>query len=201
MEPDASPDEPGRKLLSSGSMDNVDASRMPYFRSGKVSFGDKIALGTAVIHTLILIAAIVGLAYAAKQLNVAVRGTQYQNAILIIDQSAETADRLRKENKLLDVLENKNYEKTSSEEVEEALERYQSLLFKASVLEENELMPAEFWTAFITDFCDRMYNRYPYIQGWWGRQKIREPYASLSERYRNLSYECVERGSRAGGAR
>jgi hypothetical protein len=77
-------------------------------------------LVTAGIHTLILVftiaALLVGVAalwYAAKQLTVAVKGTQYQNAILVIDQSSEIAVRLGKEPKLLEVLENKTVDNQS----------------------------------------------------------------------------------------
>jgi hypothetical protein len=166
----------------------------------QLSASDKIGFFVLIVAIVALIVAGVMLVYTAKQLALAVKGTQYQNAILIIDQSSDLADRLRKQPKLLEVLENKTSDSASIEMTEDNLETYQSLLFKAAVLEENELMPAEFWSAFLDDFCSRLYNKYPYIQGWWGRQKVREPYASLSKRYRDLSSECVGHSSGKGSA-
>jgi hypothetical protein len=175
---------------------------------GKLNISDKVAVFTAGIHSsiliftmAILILTIGALWYAAQQLTIAVKGTQYQNAILIIDQSSDIADRLEKEPKLLQVLENKTDDKQSIESAEKNLEAYQSLLFKAAVLEDNQLMPAEFWSTFLADFCERMYKRYPYIPGWWGRQKVREPYATLSKRYRDLSNECVPNTGGSGRVR
>jgi hypothetical protein len=162
----------------------------PPTRPEALTLGDKIGVGTAVIHTLILIVSIFALWYAAKQLTIAVKGTQYQNAIIVVDQSTDVSDQLIHQPKLLDVLENKNSDKEDQQMVENTLDKYQLLLFKASILQENDLMPVEFWKAFIADFC-RLYEKYPYIQGWWGRQRTREPYNSLSQRYRDLSYECT----------
>jgi hypothetical protein len=153
-----------------------------------LSTGDRIGLGTLVVHLLILVVSIIAVIYAVSQLRVAVKGTQYQNAILVIDQSTDILDRLRTQPQLLGVLENKVTDQQAIQMVENALEKYQSLLFKASILQENDLMPVAFWKAFVADFC-AMY-KYPYIEGWWVRQR-REPYISLSPQYKNLSDVCA----------
>jgi hypothetical protein len=168
-----------------------------FWRTG-LTTGDRIALGTAIIHITIFLVAAVTLVvtwlYAAKQLSASVTATEYQNAIQIIDQSLEIEERLNKQSTLLDVLTNKTTEREPEEAVEEILERYQRLLFKVSILEENGLMPSPFWKAFLADFCRKFYDKYPYIQGWWARQKVREPYATLSRRYKSLSSECPGQG-------
>jgi hypothetical protein len=183
----ASPADENGKPHSGGT--GVASSRLHWW--SQLNTSDKIGFSVLIVAIITLIVAVATLVYTTKQLAIAVKGTQYQNAILIIDQSSDLADRLKKQPNLLEVLENKTSDSASIEKTEDNLETYQSLLFKAAVLEENELMPAELWSAFLDDFCSRLYNKYPYIQGWWGRQKVREPYASLSKRYRDLSSECV----------
>lgn len=163
------------------------------------------------IHTVILIAAILTLYFAIEHEKVAnelfklsLRGTQYQNAFVLLDQSLEITDHLIQQDSVLEVLEHKTFNQKVRAEIEGALEKYQVLLFKGAVLEDKSLTPPEFWKPFVSDFC-QMYETYPYIQEWWARQKTRQPYSGLSARYRDLNYECQGRSGnliwrRGGGA-
>ena len=126
---------------------------------------------------------------AIKQTNVAVLTTQYQSAIAIIDQSTQVIDDLLKQPNLEDILRGANADRAASEKVNRSLDNYQTLIFKASLLMDKELLPSDIWSSFVSDFCG-LYNKYPFIRAWWARQKDRKPYASLSARYRDLSYGC-----------
>jgi hypothetical protein len=126
--------------------------------------------------------------YAIDQARLTRLATEYQNAIALIDQTTQIAEDVLKEPNLEAVLKLNVVDKASVQQVSRSLESYQTLIFKASILQENGLLPSEFWKAFKADFC-RMYA-YPFVQAWWAKQKDRKPYADLSEQYRNIAYQC-----------
>jgi hypothetical protein len=126
---------------------------------------------------------------AIKQTNVAVLTVQYQNAVAIIDQSTQLTEDLLKQQSLQGVLRGTSSDRVAVEKVDQSLDSYQILIFKASLLMDKELLPADFWKSFVTDFCG-MYTNYPFVRSWWARQRERKPYTELSVRYRDLSYGC-----------
>jgi hypothetical protein len=87
------------------------------------------------------------------------------------------------------VLKSTNSDNTSIDKVNQSLQNYQTLIFKASILKDKDLLPADFWNSFVSDFCG-MYDKYSFMRAWWARQKDRKPYSDLSPQYRNLSYGC-----------
>jgi hypothetical protein len=129
------------------------------------------------------------LVYAIRQTNVMVLTVQYQSAVSIIDQSTQVTEDLLKQPNLQAVLKSTSSDRGAIESVNKSLESYQSLIFKASLLRDKDLLPAEFWNSFVADFCG-MYIKYPFVSSWWGEQRTQKPYADLSPRYRDLSYNC-----------
>jgi hypothetical protein len=126
---------------------------------------------------------------AIKQTEVMVLTVQYQSAVAIIDQSTQVTEDLLKQPNLEGVLKGTNSERAAIEKVNQSLDNYQTLIFKASLLMDKKLLPPDFWNSVVSDFCG-MYNNYPFISSWWARQKDRKPYTDLSARYRDLGYGC-----------
>jgi hypothetical protein len=182
---------------------HTDEPAAPVKRTSSGIIGAIHSIVLPLVHVIILIAAVVTLYYAIAHEQVAtelyelsLKGVQYQNAFTLLDQSLEFTDAILKEPGVRDILENKSFDPRATEAVNAALEKYQLILFKGSVLEQRHLTPEVFWKAFVSDFCE-MYKRYPFIQAWWAGQKTRQPYSSLSSRYRDLNYECQGKAGEA----
>jgi hypothetical protein len=176
-----------------------------------LSFVDWISFLGSFLNAIAIVIAVVALIYAVRQtdfaakqteiglkqtdialesLNLSLKGTQFQNALALIDQSFSVIEALKRQKNYIEVLKGTITTDSDVTPVEDVLELYQSQIFKASLLKDNNLMPPELWTLFVEDFCE-MYNSYVFIKGWWGRQNVREPYSSRSLHYRQLSDACV----------
>jgi hypothetical protein len=140
---------------------------------------DRLLLWATLVGVL---ATLVLLFLAIYQTRVMVLTVQYQSAVAIIDQSTQVTEDLLKEPNLMAVLKLTNSDNASIEQVDRSLENYQTLIFKASLLKDKDLLPDDFWNSFSADFCS-LYNNYPFVRSWWSQQRDRKPYSDLSSHY------------------
>jgi len=168
-----------------------------------------IKLGIAEVTTSILavMAAVWALIFAVHQtriatetLSVSLKAIKFQNAAVLLDPGNDVIERMRKKKEYVSVLKNESSDANTIAEVDAVLDTYQLQIFKASILKDNDLLPDTLWTTFVGEFCN-LYRELPYFRGWWGRMRGREPFASQSLAYRELSYNCGTSSSPTSGRR
>jgi hypothetical protein len=144
-------------VLDASSHVNWGKSHIPTWRERVVAHltGERVILYLTLAGFLVTI---VLLYFAIRQTNVMVLTVQYQSAVSIIDQSTQVTEDLLKQPNLQAVLKLTSSDSGAIESVNKSLESYQSLIFKASLLKDKDLLPADFWNSFLADFC-QMYNK------------------------------------------